>query len=536
LLCLAGSVGGRLAAAQGGTGSTPTPAITSTPSATNTPAPRLPSATATLRVTGAPFIQYTDVEVLFPAAVVLEVGLEVPTERVEAASVRLFQEAAGLDINVQIDLSDPFALRARGDQSSVLYAWRVDPATAPRLFSFIEVAWTVRLKENVTANALSGFVFQDRRTTEPTNRIDGWQHVGADADHLRLYAHRDTLALNIVQANSGRVLDKLRQKTGLDLRYRFLIYEPGYRFCTGFVAEDRQVYLRSSRTTDFYVCRVTDALDIFRAQGYEVLERATQGLEQLQAQINERMIRDAHARLWRVSQPPAWFREGLFQLYAPRSQARALTITRDALRLGRLIPLTDLTGDPADFAQVELWRAQSYLLALYLASRYGADAPFEIAASLRDVYTFEGSLRATVNADSEAIYADWERWLLTEAADSAVLWSPYAPTTPTPTNTAAASPTRTPTSSIPTNTVAPRPTYTSPPFSTLTPIPPPPTNTPRPPGSLRTRTPAPTPIVEGPLTTIARSPLLLIGVVAGVVIVLGVVLGFILRRTNRPPP
>jgi hypothetical protein len=42
--------------------------------------------------------------------------------------------------------------------------------------------------------------------------------------------------------------------------------------------------------------------------------------------------------------------------------------------------------------------------------------------------------------------------------------------------------------------------------------------------------------VEGPLTTIARSPLLLIGVVAGVVIVLGVVLGFILRRTNRPPP
>lgn len=523
-------IGSRLVAAQ----VTPTPAITSTPRATNTSATRLPTASPTLRVTGAPFILFTDVEPLFPALITLEVALDLTRDRVESASVRLHQAESGLDVTAQIDLTNPLAVAERLEVTYLYYPWLIDPATAPRLFSFVEVEWTIRLRENVTSKVISGFIFQDLRRFLPTNQIQRWRSVGGADDMLRLFSHNDSLALNLVQANSARVLTQLRERTGLDLRYQFVIYDPGYRFCEGLIGEDRRIYLRSDKDTGFYPCSVENALAIYRAQGYQVLERATQSLDGLTAQINERMIRDAYARLWRVGQPPAWFREGLFQLYEPRPQARALQLVREANRVGGLLSLPQLNADPAELSQVDLWRAQSYLLTLFLAARYGGQAPFEIANAFSDVYTFDAALTDHTGTAAAMLYAEWERWLLTDAAAIAVRWTPYIPTTPTPTNTSQPSPTRTPTSAIPTETDTPRPTYTSPPFSTFTPIPPRPTNTPRPAGSLRSPTPAPTPLPEGPVTTITRSPLLLVGVVALIVLVLGVGLGAVRRGRSRP--
>jgi hypothetical protein len=52
---------------------------------------------------------------------------------------------------------------------------------------------------------------------------------------------------------------------------------------------------------------------------------------------------------------------------------------------------------------------------------------------------------------------------------------------------------------------------------------------------LRSPTPAPTPLPEGPVTTITRSPLLLVGMVALIVLVLGIGLGAVLRRGRSRP-
>lgn len=508
--------------------STPTPAITSTATQTNTPLNRQPP-TATLRVTGAPFIAGTGVEPAFPAVVMVQVMLDVPLERVRSARVHIYQAESGLDVTAEVDPTDPDLAQVKEKLSVISYPWRIDPATAPTLFSYVNFDWTVSLRENVTANVLSGFIFQDIRPLAGDKGILAWRNIGSEADGLQLYSHNPSLSIGVLQTNASRVLDKLRQQTGLDLRYKFIIYDPGYKFCDGITGPDDLLYIQVRSTAGFYPCLIDNAIAIYHAQGYQVVERANSSLEQLQNQIADLMIREAYERFWRASDPPAWFREGLFQLYQPSGQVRALQIARDASRTNSLLPLAALDVNPVDLSSIELWRSQSYLMIAFMASRYGADAPFTLAAEISDVYAFKAAL-STLGTDEQQFYSDWQRWLFTEDADAAVNWTPYLALTATRTNTPAPTLTRSPTSSIPTITKTPSPVPTNPPLVTFTDIPPTETNTARPPGSLRSPTPRPTPTPEGPLITLTRSPLLLIGVVAFVVVVVALVLGFVLRR------
>jgi hypothetical protein len=516
-------LGMRLAAAQ----ATPTPAITSTPSVTNTPVTRQPPATPTLRVTGAPFIVGTYVEPLFPNHVVLQVRLNLPLERVRSARVRLYQADSGLDFTAEAELNNPDLAQERPEFTALTYVWRIDPSQAPRLFSYINMDWTVSLRENVTATVLSGFVFQDVRPLQLRGKIAAWRSSGADGSALQLYSHNELLSLGTISAQVLRVLDKATRQTGLRAQYKFIIYDPDMRFCDGALGPDG-LYLQAQTTTAFYPCRVEDAIAIYVAQGYQVIERATPRLDLLQRQIEDFILRDLHRRLWRVAQPPAWFREGLFQLYQPSGQARALSLAREASRANALLPLAALERDLDDLSQIEMWRAQSYLMVAYLASRYGAEMPFDLAASLSDVYSFDAALAALLNTDAATLYNDWAQWLFTDAAEAAVNWTPYLGVTPTHTVTPLPTGSRTPTKVIP--TLTPRPTFTAPPILSFTPVPPTATNTARPAGSLRSPTPRPTPAPDGPLTTLGRSPLLLLLVAAVIMVVVALVLGGVLRR------
>ena len=506
---------------------TPTPAITNTATVTNTPVNRQP-ATPTLRVTGAPFITGTFVEPVFPAAILLQVILDVPLDRVRSARVHIYQPESGLDVTYEVDLTIPELAHPKNKSTLISYPWQIDPANAPALFSYVNFEWTVSLRENVTSTVLSGFTFQDVRPLVLPNTITEWRNVGSDTEGLQLYTHNSALSIGVVETNALRVLNKLRQSTGLALNYKFIIYDPGFKFCDG-PADERGLFIEARSIGGFYLCKVENAIAIYVAQGYQVIERAGPSLDQLQSQISDAMIREAYSRLWRTTQPPPWFREGLFQLYQPSGQVRALQLVRDASRTNGVLPLAALDSDP-DLSSIDMWRSQSYLMIAFLASRYGADAPFTLASSVTDIYTFKAALTALFNTDEQQLYTDWQRWLFTSEADAAVNWTPYLGPTPTRTATPGPTITRSSTSSVPTDTSTPRPQPTNIPIVTFTEVPPTATNTARPPGSLRSPTPRPTPAPEGPIITLTRSPLLLIGAVAFLVIVVALVLGLVLRR------
>jgi len=133
---------------------------------------------------------------------------------------------------------------------------------------------------------------------------------------------------------------------------------------------------------------------------------------------------------------------------------------------------------------VRLWIAESYLLTLYLASRYGADAPFKLAKALEQNTTFDDALTKIGNISVDTLVTDWRNWLLGPDAEAALRWTPYFDTTPTPTASDTPVPTQT-------NTLLPAQIPTHTPFPSRTPIPLTPSNTPLPAGSLRTRKSAP---------------------------------------------
>jgi hypothetical protein len=243
-------------------------------------------------------------------------------------------------------------------------------------------------------------------------------------------------------------------------------------------------------------------------QGFVEVLRSSPQIDVLQDQISEIIAADAYDTLWKAAAepPPLWFRAGISARYDVVGHTFALLTARDADRTNQLLSLSELAVPAVVMANdhgasVRAWNAQSYLLTLYLAAQFGADAPVKIAQQIGQKGKFADALSAVGNgAKIEDLYASWKDWLFSPAADEAVAWSPYltdatATHTPSPTDF----PTLTPTDSGPTatdtplfsKTSTPRPSRTPPPTDT----PNLPTNTPLPPGSLNTATPISTGVI-----------------------------------------
>jgi hypothetical protein len=511
LLVLAGLSGQLQARGQG----TPTP--TSMLFNPNRPQTREPTrtTTATLRqiartltptpeFVGAPFLDEAMAEVLFPVGVVFQLRVDAPTADIDTARFTVSAEDGRALASITVDLSTN---ASQGDDNStrIFADYLFAPTDAPRLFSTLSYEWTVRLKANVTGTARSSITFQDVRLFDGKQPLFGWRQVSNEATQLHLLSHNPDLSLPVLQTRVGRALQRLRAETNSREVFRVMIYDPGYRFCTALEGFSKLFAL--SRTTSRYLdCREEDAVALYQQQGYLVVERTDLSLDRLEMQLVDGLARRMYSTLWGERPIPLWFSEGLFRLYAPRDQRTALTLARSASREQRLLRLSALQQPVTTVSDGRLWTAQSYLLVLYIASRYGATAPLDIARKIGDSDGFEAALQAVSATDEQRLYAGWEQWLLTPRAESDTNWTIYAGLTPQPTETARAQPSITPTSSEP--TASRTPTETQPPLASITPRP---TRTPLPPGSLRSPTPAQTPGTAAPQATSISTGALLVG-------------------------
>lgn len=509
------------------------------PTVTATPRFIVVSPTAPPTVVGAPFIKTARAIILFPAAVVFEVELDLNPERIESATLRVWQDQRDWFVQAA-DLKKQ--VRGEANRAVVISPWEFTPEQTPPLFSTVNYTWTIRLKENVSSEITATFAFQDVRLfKEPDKTITGWLRYGIDDQAIDqtvdqfgnqtigLISHNPNLSLPTLANRLARVIAKISADTGRSTRYRFAIYEPTFGFCDvvpGFAG------LFVSNGGAFYKCDPANGIAIYARNGYTVIERTDQRLETLQNRITEHVTRESFTNLWQAAQPPAWFREGIIQLYRLQSRFGALPLVREASRNRAISSLADLEQLPTDLDQAQLWMDQSYLLTLYIASRYGAEAPVTVARSMADLYTFRSALGALYQTDPQQLYADWRIWLFTTAADDAVGWTPYLATTPT--QQASPTPSATPTETViyptPTRTLTP----TFPPPPTISPVPPTPSNTPLPPGSLRSPTPIPPPPQPGALAQLNSLPIMVLAsaVILGIAAIIAV--GSILfRRRTR---
>ena len=527
-LLLMGAVWGAwappLSGAQSDDTSTPTVAPSETPA---TPAPT----EAVNRIWG------YRVDNVFPAALRFFVGLNAARDEVTALTLSVHQ-ASGLNASFTLDLDETW-LEDESTEASAqfLFEWTLDEPPVPVPFEPLEYTWEATTSDGAVSTVTASILFQDEWHGE-------WH--GAGSVPLALYWLNSNLAGARLRKDVLRTYGLVATHLGEAPSFIFAIYDPRTVFCRQIRDEESGDMLSVVVSRDdgkSFPCSRDAFVQLYTMAGVIFVERPTFGYTALQDLLVREVVQRSYAAYWGEADVPDWFVQGLAQLYRQHPNLDLLEIARSAARTEALYPLAQLAHVPAPdapYAERRLWEAESYLLTLYLADRYGAEAPFALAQSVPQYADFEAALSALTGADTATLWAQWQRWLFSDAAARAATWTPYMETTPTLTATPSVTPippTRTPSNTPP---PSPTPTFagnTAPTVVVMGISPtarPTATHTPLPPGSLPTVTPRPTPTpppADGNTATLA--PLgLLAALAVGATLAL-LLLWWTLRRLTR---
>ena len=462
--------------------------VTATPGATATArALATTSSTTVLTATYPPMLD-SKVSLLFPMAIRFNLVLNMLPTQLKSVRLHLSQGTVydqSVDLPVTPDLLKPILT------NMTLYttAWPLNPQTAPVPFQPLDIMLTMTSTANVISTYQTQIMYVDN--------TQQWKNTVGDI--LSLYTHNSVLAIDRVQQGVLRAYPIISHETGINHTFRMVIYETGITPCLKDAKRQNQPVVIDPVDSVEFPCDPTAAAALYKAQGFTPIMRTSPQIDMLQDQITETIAADAYDTLWKTATtpPPAWFRAGLATRYDVVGHGYALLQARDAARSDQLLSLNDLAvpavAKPDDFgASIRAWNAQSYLLTLYLAAQFGADAPVKIAQAMAQNSDFNSALASIGSGVKiEDIYATWKGWLFSSAADEAIAWTPYLiDATPTHTPSPTDFPTITPTDSGPTVTDTPlfaiTPTLRPTPTSALTSMPTQPTST----GSLSTATAA----------------------------------------------
>ncbi len=467
------------------------------------------------------------VDNVFPAALRFFVGLNAARDEITALSLTVHQ-ASGLDATFTLDLDETW-LEDESTEASAqfLFEWTFDEPPVPVPFEPLEYTWEATTSDGAVSTVTASLLFQDEWHGE-------WH--GAGSVPLALYWLNPNLAGARLRKDVLRTYGLVVTHLGEAPNFIFAIYEPRTVFCRQMRDEEsgETVSVVVSRDDGkVFPCSRDAFVQLYTMAGVIFIERPTFGYTALQDLLVREVVQRSYAAYWGETDVPDWFTQGLAQLYRQHPNLDLLEIARSAARTETLYPLAQLAHVPAPdapYAERRLWEAESYLLTLYLADRYGADAPFALAQSVPQYADFEAALSALTGADAETLWVQWQRWLFSDAAARAATWTPYLETTPTLTATPSVTPippTRTPSNTPP---PSPTPTFsgnTAPTVVVMEISPtarPTLTNTPLPPGSLPTVTPPPTltpPPADGDTATLAPLGLLvvlLVGAITGLLL------------------
>lgn len=504
---------------------TPTPETPPTPTAqaltpTTEPDPVSPSPTAPpADLTGIPYPDYVlgaTFDLIYPEALWSSFQLSIPPGQIRSATLTVAQEGWSAP-PVSIDIADYLAVRPSepGVLTDFDYLWSIPVENPPRLFEPLRLTWRFTRTNGQTDTLAEALPFLDPRTN--------WTRAISEAGDIAIALPSGLSGARALAEDLQQIRDLLRENTGTQpLALRLVVYTTSLPLSPCVPGVGGQPVAVGQRSTVTVPCRAETARALYDAAGYRIVELSINTREAVLDAGLLLLFEAAYAPLWAEQTVPAWFSEGLRRFYLPGPKHELRELARAAARTNGL--LRSLDTRPTDPQRLALWEAQSYGLVLYMAEQLGVDGLFAVARGLGDGRSLDELLAQANGGSMTRLNAAWGNWVLSEAAASAYGYSPYLPTTPTPSLTPSLTATATRTFTA-TFTPSITPTVTG----ILTPTPGPtrtftPTFTPsltlRPADSLLTPTPQPAPAAGfggGSDTTL----LLLVGVAALAVVVLG---------------
>jgi len=422
---------------------TPSPAATrsttliATRSATATIAPTIDPAT---------LLSNAKADVVFPVLIRLLIDVKVPTDQVKSAQLTISQGSFTDTSDVTLTFGKTIFILAN-QASRIDTQWSLAGHERLKLFQEVAYQWKITLKSGQTASTTGKFLYQDtvRRLT------------AFDIDQLTVYAPPSlSLGITIPTVKAARQL--IVRDTGIDQPQIFAVYPIGLQICIPDPAHAGQFTIVDQATDSrSFPCDPTETARLYAGSGIDFLQVSALSPFALSDDLIVRLATDAYDALWTstagatgtpssatasrgTARPPDWFRSGLAALYASNGRLSTLDLVRLAARTDTLFTLDELTTQPtftgnSATTDLLLWNGQSYLLTLYLISKYGADSPVRLAKQLAaQPGNFLAALNSVTGGTALAdLTADWQAWLFSPAAAAALSYSPY-PANVTPTN------------------------------------------------------------------------------------------------------
>ncbi len=513
-------------------------------------------------------------KVIFPHSIWMQTAFTFTDQRIERIARLFFTYTLPNGRIVTVDVDPALYVTDASWGFNVVYTYTPnDPAALPDPMTTIPYTWTLTLDDGATGTVEGEFFYADARFEwEPV--LEEW---------MTLYTYTESVNISFLQRALRTFNEQLRIDSQSTPLFRFVLYEPGDDYCEDAEAASSPIdpalnplaaTLSALPTSalptpaiDFEatrgptrtptptpppatpdvlpLCRPEEVEQLYRAAGIIPLRRHTYNMLELQSDIAREMAEQTWRDLWgtaKADMVPAWFVDGLAQLYEPRAHAAEMIAAESAVRSGTEFSLAAMSTLPSDAdematptgftPQIDPWHAQSVSMVLFLVDEYGPDAHARVARAIVEQDSFDLAMIDQTGFDAAENYARWREWISRPVADELRSWHPYLPPSPTPTLSRTPLPTFTP-SIAPAATETPFPTQFGVPAQgapvpfdpTPVPTPRPPTNTPRPPA---TNTPG-----HNGFGGMSGSTLLALGIGLGLVLVVLMVVGLIIMKRTR---
>lgn len=442
------------------------------------------------------YVLTAESDVIYPTALASYFQFDQPKGTFISAELTLSQDGwSGETISVDYaDIADEV-----DGVTLFTYIWDIRPNDPPQLFEDITLTWRFITQDGDTETFVHTLLYADPRVT--------WQTITADNGLVELAFPSD-------RASSARAADLdasyalLQTSTGQlnftpTLRLVFYDGSPSANPC-----QTRSSGESISSGLEIFIelpCDPNDVFDLFYTpSGYTLIELPTMtaaavGGESVEHTVVGMLFDQFYDRLWGNSGAtvPAWFREGLRHFYTSGPKLSEYETARAASRAGGA--LRNMENVPQESARRTQWSAQSYGMVLYMAEQLGVDGLFSLASSLSAENALADAYAEATDSTLSGLISAWSSWLFTPQAVSAYGYSPYLPTTATPTMTMTFTPTITRTF-----TPSRTPTITPSVTGILSPTPRPPTIVPPTPTPSITSRPAGS--IPNPITTPTAAP------------------------------
>jgi hypothetical protein len=416
-------------------------------------------------------------EMMFPVGVRSDVRVHANPDQIKLAQLHVFIPNTTFSTTLEATALNGEILPDTDTVSFINLAWTIDPSLAPPLFTTLTYEWNVELTNGRKA-ALSGLItFADIRFIAAPYQTTAWCTIPADP--LTLYTSNKGLAVSWAIPQFRTTQNKLQEDLGITSKaINVAVYDSTTTFCQPDPDHPGETNIRSVLVNFSMPCKPEQADLLYRSQGYQLVY-ADPSAFIFRDQLLEILATQAYSDYWGSAGLPPWLRSGVPGLYGLLARVDALQTVKNAATTGNLLPLSALNdAAPSDPDGRKTWEAESYLFAKYLGLHYGREAFITFVKDIAKT-PFDDAFKTLTNSTPERVFADWQSWIATDDAASAVNISFYDAATLTPTLTETPFPTPIPPSPLPTDT----------PFPTLTPIPPTATLTPIPAGIFATWTP-----------------------------------------------